>query len=148
MTMKFTPVGDTKGHLQVGSGLPVEIDTAGNLKAAGKVQAQPAIEAGDVVTFEQAFGVGQTRQNMTAQRTLGVTYTNTTGKPIGVEMHAVGTSSASAHLQITVGSSTLAMNYVRNNGEILSVNAVVLPGESYSYSTGTNVSGVRIMEIR
>lgn len=92
MTMKFTPVGATKGHLQVGSGLPVEIDTAGNLKAAGKVQGQPATEAGDVVTFEQAFGVGQNIVNVKASRAIATNYTNTTGKTIFV-MVAVGSAS-------------------------------------------------------
>ena len=31
MTVKITPVGSTEGRIQVGSGLPIEIDTAGGL---------------------------------------------------------------------------------------------------------------------
>ena len=36
------------------------------------------------VLNDQAFGVGQTWQNVTASRSAGVTYTNDTGKPITV----------------------------------------------------------------
>ena len=36
------------------------------------------------VLADQAFGVGQTWQNLTSSRASGVTYTNTTGKPIQI----------------------------------------------------------------
>ena len=38
------------------------------------------------VLADQAFGVGQTWQNLTSSRARGVTYTNSTGKPIAVSI--------------------------------------------------------------
>lgn len=38
------------------------------------------------VLNDQAFGVGQTWQNLTSSRASGVTYTNSTGKPIAVSI--------------------------------------------------------------
>ena len=46
--------------------------------------AQALTAAQGKVLNDQAFGVGQTWQDVTASRALGVTYTNTTGKPIYV----------------------------------------------------------------
>ena len=41
------------------------------------------------------IGVGQTWQNITASRLLGVNYTNTTGKPIGISIDQVANGAVS-----------------------------------------------------
>ncbi len=132
MSMKFTPVGDTKGHLQVGSGLPVEIDTAGNLSTPGNVRAAPATADGDVVTFEQAFGVGQTWQNVTDSRAVGVTYTNLTGKTIWV--HASAAIQSDGFIQLLTNG--VVVDRAQNtDGRRSSVTGPIPPGETYSFLT-------------
>ena len=58
------------------------------------------------VLNDQAFGVGQTWQNVTASRSSGVTYTNTTGKPIMISVIATGRD---AKVTIYVGSVLVVM---------------------------------------
>jgi len=50
----------------------------------------------------QALGVGQTWQNVAGSRALGTTYTNSTGRPISVNIVA-SRSNAAGTLGITVG---------------------------------------------
>lgn len=96
MTIRTTADG-TKTILQVGGADKLiihdtgDVEAAGNLKASGKVQGQPATDVGDVVTFEQAFGVGQTLVDVKASRAIATNYINTTGKTIFV-MVAVGSA--------------------------------------------------------
>ena len=54
------------------------------LTSTSTTQASTAAQA--KVLNDQAFGVGQTWQDVTASRALGTTYTNSTGKPIQVSV--------------------------------------------------------------
>ena len=131
MTVKITPVGSTEGHIQVGSGLPIEIDTAGNLSTPGNVRAAPATAAGDVVTYEQAFGVGQSWQDVSVSRAAGVTYTNTTGRPIVVQVFGV-TSNVGGYYSLFVdGQVASVATYPQFAPANLGVQALVPNGSSY-----------------
>ena len=55
--------------------------------------AQALTAAQGKVLNDQAFGVGQTWQDVTASRALGTTYTNSTGKPIQVSVVVKDSSS-------------------------------------------------------
>ena len=57
------------------------------------------------VLNDQAFGVGQTWQDVTSSRSSGVTYTNNTGKPIMISVIATGRD---ATVTIYVGSVLVA----------------------------------------
>jgi Flp pilus assembly protein TadG len=46
------------------------------------------VDADALATLTKPLGVGQTWQNVTASRTAGVTYTNTTGRPIMVSLRS------------------------------------------------------------
>lgn len=134
MTVKITPVGSTEGHIQVGSGLPIEIDTAGNLSTPGNVRAAPATADGDAVTFEQAFGVGQSLVNVTGSRAYNTVYTNTTGKLIGVQITAQN-----------IGADGIITGYVNDvavqtatfptTGVVIGVQFSVPPGGTYKVGT-------------
>lgn len=62
------------------------------------------------VLNDQAFGVGQTWQDVSGSRSKDVTYTNTTGKPINVAVIA-GYSDSDGGLQALVGGVTVGELY-------------------------------------
>ena len=82
------PFGDIKSDGTVKTAL--ENLGLGNLPDFGDAASKDVgttagtVAAGDDARFGKMFGVGQTPQDVTASRSLGVTYTNSTGKPIAV----------------------------------------------------------------
>lgn len=94
----------------------VEIPDLDNPELAGKLDTA------------NAFGVGQTWQNVKASRALGVTYTNSTGKPIEV---AVAVYAGGNHgLYITIDGVVLTANGTTNLNA--SLTATIPPGGTYS----------------
>jgi len=88
-------------------------------------------------TFD--IGINQTWQNVTVSRAFGVTYTNTTGKPI---MIAIGTTftSSSSNLQPTVNGVVLLNSYLSGANGGNSATFIVPPGNTYSAtSVGTTL---------
>lgn len=88
------------------------------------------------------LGAGQTWQDVTASRSVGTTYTNTTGKPIAVacSISSSGTTAAS----ITVNG-VVVCDYVAANAN--SLFAIVPHGATYLLSA-TAVSSFRFKELR
>ena len=77
-----------------------------------------------------ALGDGQTWQDVTASRTVGTTYTNSTGKPI--YLYAVSSSSAWG---ITINGTALVAGGTYTSQVVA---ALVIPsGATYALSTGT-----------
>lgn len=86
------------------------------------------------------LGVGQTWQDVTASRSAGVTYTNSTGKPI---MFVLITNASST--SITVDSKLVGrLNHGSSADD--TVSAIVPNGSTYSYTNGTAID--YIMELR
>lgn len=82
------------------------------------------------------FGIGQTWQNVTASRIGGITYTNSTGKPIEVSIR-VGNSTAAATVASTllVNSDQIAAFDVNDNsGSIITMTATVPNNTTYAIS--------------
>ena len=61
------------------------------------------------VLNDQAFGIGQTWQDVTASRALGTTYTNSTGKPIQVSVVVRDTNSVNDLYFFVNGTSVVGM---------------------------------------
>ena len=102
-----------------------------------------AVNAGDAITKSaaegQMLGVGQTWQLVT--RTAGTTYTNSTGKPIQLNLKSYG--SASAKVEITIGG-VLASAIEFSALNILHEQTVIIPnGIAYSFAVpaGTRNGG-------
>ena len=96
-------------------------------------------EAGTVATQDyvgtQALGIGQTWQNVVGSRALGTTYTNSTGRPILVNIVA-SRSNTTGTLGITVaGVSTGNLTIAQNVQGFVS--AVVPNGATYLISGST-----------
>ena len=81
---------------------------------------------GQALAAMSSLGYGQTWRSLTGSRALGVTYYNTTGKPISV---SIGVSGSIAPATLTVG--TTASYAQPGNSTISTLFAIVPPGGSY-----------------
>lgn len=111
----------------------VSIDS-NNIAKTDVVNAALALKANTADLKE--IGVGQTWQDMTASRTAGVTYTNSTGKPIHVMLKIAATNyNTYCRATLKVGS----MNFFVASNEGLTfansiVSAIVPNNTTYSYT--------------
>lgn len=104
--------------------------------SATKVPSQQSVKA---YVDNQAFGVGQTWQDVSGSRAVGTSYQNTTGKAIQVSVTAVGGSSE--YLQASSDGSTwvdVAICLKSAGSSLLTTaQAIIPPGHYYRYD-GTN----------
>ena len=91
---------------------------------------------------DNALGVNQTWQNVTASRTLGVTYTNTTGKPIVLMISFLGTGVSNwSYININ-GTGSIYWTNIYNTGA--GGDSIIIPhGSTYEVSSGGD--GVKII---
>jgi hypothetical protein len=90
-------------------------------------------------------GVGQTWQNVTASRVSGTTYTNSTGKPIVVNVLSDQGSGGSATLTATIsGVSFIIATESNSSGGTRSAGNVIVPNNAtyMIVASGTGVSGI------
>jgi hypothetical protein len=91
--------GDTSGAITLAAPAVAGTNTISLPANTGTVittASTAAITQGMLATAASSIGVGQTWQDMSASRSAGVTYTNSTGKPIMVSIRAqTGTSDCS-----------------------------------------------------
>lgn len=76
------------------------------------------------------FGIGQSTQNVLGSRTSGVTYTNSTGKPISVQVEVGATSASAFAYSIVVNGITLRDTFTLPNNSTY--------GSSASFTVGNN----------
>lgn len=78
------------------------------------------------------IGNGQTWKDETANRALGTTYTNSTGKPIQVDVLVNGTSAANVTVTLVVNGVTIRGQYASGAGQYIhTITAIVPPGATY-----------------
>ena len=95
------------------------------------------------------FGVGQTWQNVTASRSAGVTYTNTTGKPMQVVISFVATSSIAISPSITIDSiSNAVWSGADATSRRTAITFIVPNNSTYLVPTQTNVGLSSWLELR
>lgn len=90
---------------------------------------------------DQAFGVGQTWQNLTSSRASGVTYTNTTGKPIQLSI-VVRELNDTVIVTLKIGGVAVAHlpDLSRGNYGYQQLTAIVPTAQSYQLDTSEIVS--------
>lgn len=114
------------------------ISTGTGLTGGGNLSANRTIS---LASSHIPIGVGQTWQNMTSSRAAGTTYTNTTGRPIvvNVSFHRTGGSNAAAHTflvnGVTVGRSVTRFS---QNEKVSFTSAVVPSGATYRVDSVEN----------
>lgn len=80
----------------------------------------------------ESIGVGQTWQDVTVSRTLGVTYTNSTGKPIELAMYLRSSSTTTFTMSFN-GGANVNIAYASGTGNA-SVSFVIPSGQTYLLS--------------
>lgn len=92
-----------------------------------------------------SIGIGQTWQEVTSERHTGVTYTNTTGRPIFISVYMNSNSQGGASIvEIFVDDKLISGQYAGRMGGItvyLSACAIVPPGSTYSAKTSRTLDG-------
>ena len=84
------------------------------------------------------FGVGQTRNILTSRRVGGTTYTNTTARPIYVNITVSVASYQTSTLTINGVSSPSVFADVGSGGSIkANISEIILPSETYKLGGGT-----------
>ena len=136
MSISLRANADGSGTLLNGSTPVMEVSAAGVVSlpniAAGSSANQP-------VNFGQVLGVGQTWQNVRDSRALGVTYTNSTGKPIVVMARAFTIATGDLVLYVSgimVDVFSLAVDELNN--EYGTVSGIVPSGATYVVTGTTN----------
>jgi hypothetical protein len=99
------------------------------------VSAGAASSATQLIQYAQAFGIGQTWQDVTASRVLGTTYTNTTGKPIQVSIN-INVTVANAFIKLTVNGLVIVNTQLYE--DISCVSAIIPIGGTYVTSSANN----------
>lgn len=110
-----------------GGGDAADIAYDNTLSGLIATQVQAAID--EIVSRQ--LGWGQTWQNLTSSRNLGVTYTNSSGKPISVMFSTAGNG------LYTVNLGAVSDSYTALNSDI-SIYFIVPDGDSYSISGAGN----------
>ena len=137
------------------SQLANNINTAGQLDATdGLVGAVPLANGGTGQTTAAtagaalgAIGVGQTWQNLTGSRVLATTYTNSTGRPIMINV-GLNTTTANTAL-LTIGSLTLAgSSYGVAATNCTFVTGIIPSGSTYSVTNTGSASINQWLELR
>lgn len=97
------------------------------------------ISSSPVATESQVIGVGQTWQDVTASRASGVTYTNSTGKPIMVAITGHHTS-GNASITIIISGVTIRTSGINNGLQAQDTYASFLVPIGGSYSASLSVA--------
>ncbi|CUR74750.1 putative collar [Achromobacter phage CF418P1] len=129
---------------------PQNVAGAWTIQAFGAVTNPGAADAAQLATdyatlnaaFQtmrgQVFGFNQTWQNVAASRSLGVIYTNTTGRPILVQVYTTSTAAA-GYLFFAIDETPAGLVYYPNSAANLPGCILVPAGSTYRAST-TNAS--------
>lgn len=134
----------TKGTIPAERVPTLNQNTSGNAATASKLQAARKING---VKFDgtqdititasstNAIGEGQTWQNVTAQRAVNTTYTNTTGRTIAAYIRS-GKITSGSSATVTVGSHTFDLRGDPESGGAYLACTILIPsGETYRSST-------------
>lgn len=110
------------------NGVSVATDTEVSTSLAGKANNADLKE----------IGVGQTWQDVTGSRTAGVTYTNTTGKPIGISLVTYGHSGSYSEIEVD-GMIVTRQLYYSGSTEYKALNVIVPNGSTYRLSQSVTI---------
>jgi len=96
------------------------------------------VNGNDVALHNELLGVNQTWQNVTADREIGVEYTNDTNRPIALSVLCV-TESEGQNVGILVGVVSVAYAYSRSISPYYadSMFVIVPPGSTYKVNAAT-----------
>jgi hypothetical protein len=142
-------INRTSGALTL-TGVSIDGNAATATQATNAATATQAINATLAVDAINTIGYNQTWQLVT--RTMGVSYTNSTGKPIMLVAQANRNGTSTSGIQITFGNGvTVPVCYGTNsNGGNTAVGSIIIPaGSTYTLSVQSEaLSSYSIWELR
>lgn len=122
----------SKADLVDGHVPPSQLPINNTLTSTSTTEVLSAAQA--KVLADRDFGFGQTETDVTASREFGVTYTNTTNRPIEIMVSAtINTAGAFININsggVFVGRSSAAYA----TGALVAASAKILPGKTYSFT--------------
>jgi len=147
-------IGNGPALVPDGAVLNTRLGTVGNLGSAATAYLNTSVSSTSLITvptssalketYDKAvqvettrLGWNQTWQNMTASRSAGVTYTNSTGRPIVANVTYGGNTSASTtNIHVTVDGITMSLAINTNSGGSAGATGhVIIPsGSTYSFN--------------
>ena len=139
------------GYAAVGTGWTVELHHSGNLlQTTGTSTDLPMSQAAVTNAINSSsIGVGQTWQNVTASRAFATTYTNTTGRPITVNVGTVRRPDITATMTATVGGVSFDVDFTSSGAQNRLIGVFIVPsGATYQVSTDQAFSLQQWMELR
>ena len=127
-----------------GANIPV---VAGDCFLMRSTAANTVEIVGGTFLIDRGIGTGQTWQDVSASRSMGVTYTNTTGRPIIVQAWGSTTSPTSNFFKIVVNGIDVSLTAIEAMASAATVSAIIPPGVTYSV-VSSNVTLLKWMELR
>ncbi|OCZ87164.1 phage tail protein [Achromobacter xylosoxidans] len=123
------------------------VTNPGSVDAAQLASDYAALNAAFQALRSQVFGVDQTLQDVTASRVFGVTYTNTTGRPIVLYVSTSGTTATSGLMGRING---LDAAFITRDGTAgaLALSMVVPAGATYLVQNISSITGAIWREYR
>lgn len=94
------------------------------------------------------LGVGQTWQELAFQRAFNTTYTNTTGRPIQVNVSAASSSTTGALLTMYINGVITGQATSQNQFSAVVVTGLVLAGQQYNLATSVAMTCAAWSELR
>ncbi len=98
-----------------------------------------------------SIGIGQSWQDVTAQRQIGVTYTNTTGRPIALSVTLQAASFGGAvDIKLSVNGEIVSQQYLSgaNSTPALSTFWILREGDTYSLTAQSSGNLIKWLELR
>ncbi|MFY3134211.1 phage tail protein [Achromobacter ruhlandii] len=123
------------------------VTNPGSVDAAQLASDYAALNAAFQALRSQVFGVDQTLQDVTASRVFGVTYTNTTGRPIVLYVSTSGTTATSGLMGRING---LDAAFITRDGTAgaLALSMIVPAGATYLVQNISSITGAIWREYR
>lgn len=108
------------------------------------------IESDGAVTINSQgiIGIDQSWQDLTASRSLGVTYTNTSGKPISVSVNGSCSTNGSSFTLTVDGQPLSRERFIGTTQDYVNVEQIIPVGSTYSVTGGSGVSIIDWYELR
>ncbi len=107
--------------------------------------------AKEYIDKNASIGIGQSWQDVTAQRQIGVTYTNTTGRPIALSVTLQsGSLGGTADIKLSVNGRIVYFQYVGGMNASPSISAfwILQAGDTYSLAAQSSGNIIKWLELR
>ena len=141
MTVSVKAPTSTTGSIQLNGSDVLTIDSSGNLTVPNNLTVTGSITGdGSGLTSLPSLGIGQTWTGVAGSRSTGVTYTNSTGKPIAVAISYTNSTASTVQGLTINGKAVYAAGAEVGNGSGFCL--IVPNGATYIWLTNGGTSTI------